>query len=199
MGDNTFLELLEELDALYSENLTEAYDDATLVTTYKGFKIYSYSKAMSYGHTDAKGNPEPYRTEYRYETKDGFKRGGFFSIEDCKEGVDEYIRDTEFYDAHEKAKKLIDTTAETYRGCDIIYDSIQNAEKGIYAYRVEGSTRTADYVVSDIAEKSFKSVDEAKKAIDECIREWNAYADTGDEYKESFRRFIRESLAALDA
>lgn len=199
MGDNTFLELLEELDALYSDELAEAYDDSKLVTTYKGFKIYSYSKEMSYGHRDAKGNPEPYRTEYCYETTDGFKRGGFVSIEDCKAGVDEYIRDTAFYDAHEKAKKLIDTIADTYRGCDIIYKSIQNAEKGIYAYRVEGSTRTAGYVVSDIEEKSFKSIDEAKKAIDECIREWNAYADTGDEYKESFKRFIRESLEALDA
>lgn len=199
MVDTTFLKTLEELDALYSESLTESRDNFKLVTTYKGFKIYSYSKEMSAGHRDAKGNPEPYRTEFCYETKDGFKITGFQSLEACKVGVEAYIKDGEYQDAYENAKKRIDTTAETYRGCAIIYKSVQDAEKGLYSYRVEGSNRTADYVVSDISGKSFMSIDAAKKAIDESIREWNAYADANDEYKESFKRFIRESLAELDA
>lgn len=199
MVNNSFSEAFKELEALYADDLTEAYDDARLVTTYKGFEIYSYSKKMDWGHRDAKNNPEPYITQYRYKTKDGFEKGGFASVQDCKAGVDEYIRDVEFYDAHEKAKKLLDTQATTYRGCAIMYAHIQDAEKGLFSYKVMGDTRTADYVVSDISGKTYKSIDEAKKAIDECIREWNAYADTGDEYKESFKRFIRESLAELDA
>lgn len=219
-NNSNFLETLDALDALYSDNsskckkpsrrlFTEALtllesselDKAHLQTTYKGYKIYRYSHHVNLPQR-INGITISSHWEDRYfaEDENGNRIGiGTRSIDSCKEAVDTYIRETDYQAAHEKAKKLLDTTATTYRGCAIMYAHIQDAEKGLYSYKVMGDTRTADYVVSDISDKTYKSIDAAKKAIDECIREWNAYASESDEYKESFKRFIRESLAELDA
>lgn len=203
MGDNSFSEAFKELDALYAEDLIQAYGDfrgANLVTTYKGYDIYRYSDENKPPRRNANGVLEYYTDKYYGEDDRGTKIAiASTSIEDCKKRIDAYLRETEHEQRLEKAKKLLGTCVATYRGCSICYKKVEDLDKGTYTYSVQGNTRRADYVVSDIAEDSFKSVDLAKKAIDECIREWNSYADDSSVYKESFKRFIREQLAALDA
>lgn len=203
MGDNSFSEAFKELDALYTDDLIEAYGDfykARVVTTYKGYDIYHYLQENKPVILDDKGIPQPYSDRYYAQDSRGQKLAvGTTSVEDCKKNIDGYLRDVDYEARRKKAQKLVDTTAATYRGCSIYYKYVVDPDKGLYTYYVGGNTKTAGYVVSDIDEKTFKSIDAAKKAIDQCIREWNSYADTGDEYKESLRRFIRESLAQLDA
>ncbi len=199
MVSNNFLETFDALDALYSENLIEAYDNARLETTYKGYKIYSYSVEHDYGHRDARGNHERYSTAYCFEHKDGDRQGGFSSIDACKKGIDTVLGEKDYEAMLAMAEKLVDTIAETYRGFEIFYARVIDAEVKPckYSYKIE-TTRKSKWLGGEIEKKTFKSVDEAKKAIDACIDEYNAYADDKSTYKESLRRLIREALNVLD-
>ena len=194
-----FLEAFNTLTDLYSKDLTEAYDNASLETSYKGYKIYSYSVEHDYGHRDAAGTPEKYSKAYCFEHKDGSRQGGFTSIEDCKRGIDDLLSEKDYDSLLAKANKLIDTIAEAYRGFEIYYKHVVDAttKPCTYNYYV-GTTRKSKWLSGEIENKTFRTIAEAKKAIDACISEWNAYADDATEYKESLKCLIREALLVLD-
>jgi len=128
MVDNSFLEAFEELDALYSEELTEAAPDfhkARVITTYKGYKIYEYQYENTPGYKNDKGIPEPYSSRYYGEGSDGKKLAvGETSVENCKRAIDNYLHELDYDARLEKAEKLLNTAAATYRGCSIYYKNV---------------------------------------------------------------------------
>lgn len=193
---------LEALDAIYTEDLTEAVDEGRLETTYKGYKIYSRSVKTDPGYRNAQGVHEPYRQEYYYVDSKGIYGGsGSADVEECKKAVDLAISEKSADDRRTKAKELAGTKAETYRGINIFYKDVVDADANPpeYSYEIMATTRLGRAMSSDLEKKTFLSVDEAKKAIDACIRDWNIDADDDTKYKESLRRLIREALSILEA
>lgn len=188
--------IIEALEILDGTALTEDYDDSHLETTYKGYKIYSYSKANDPGHRDHKNIHDPYSKKYRYEDDRGHGMGGYFSLEDCKEAIDTVIREDAYEDRKSKAEKSVDTVAEAYRGFEIYYKAVvdANAEPCKYSYGIRTTRKSGAYFGDKFENDSFRSVADAKSAIDDEIFEYNCYSDDKSRYKESLKRLFREAL-----
>lgn len=183
------------------EKLTEDIKNGTLVTTYKNYDIYRYSEKTDPGYRNDRGVHEPYRDMFYVEDSRGnVVATGLSSLESSKETVEDLLRGKSYEEKRKTDEKLVDTVAETYRGFEIVYDRIQNSTSNpvTYSYRVETTRKSRDLSSSELERTKFKTIKDAKTAIDDRIDEWNSYADDSVVYHESVRHLIKETLRRLD-